>query len=177
MTATGPEFDVNLPAWNYRFPDRRLWAARLRLWRVELPVRAPSVLGEWIRKATADGTTPTEAVRRLGLPASVLRTADRPGRRTFAFLDAPGGAYPVEDPPVAFALWPEPITAVPPHILRPAGVDVVPLSNDWRTVPIVRAEIADVVAVESGELIEVFAADDRGGPPLWQLTADAWRAR
>jgi len=177
MTPAGPQPDHSLSVWHCRFPDRHLWAARLRLWCVELAVRSPSLLGDWIRKASADGATAATVARRLGLAAGLVRAAGRPTRRTFAFLDLPGGLHPVPVPTVAFRPWPEPITEVPPAVLRPPSVDVAPMSDDWQTVPIVRAEVVDVVAVNSGEWIDVFAADDPDGSRLWQLPADAWPAQ
>jgi hypothetical protein len=174
MTAAGPPPDHSLSAWHSRFPDRRLWAARLRLWRVELPVRLPSLLGEWIRKASADGASVATVARRLGLPAGIIRAADGPTRQEFAFLDLPGGPHPVSVPPVTFRPWPDPITSVPPVILRPSGVDVVPMTADWRTIPLVRAETVDVIAVDCDGRIDVYTADDPHGPALWQLPADTW---
>jgi hypothetical protein len=172
MTTASPPSDHTLSAWHRRFPDRRLWAARLRLWRVELPVRAPSLLGEWIRKASADGALAATVARRLGLPAGVIRAADQSIRQTFTFLEPPGGLHLVPVPPVTFHPWPDPITAVPPVVLRPNGVDVVPKSDDWWTIPLVRAEAVDVIAVESDGRIDVYAADDPEGTALWQLPAD-----
>jgi hypothetical protein len=174
MTPAGPPPDHSLSAWHRRFPDRRLWAASLRLWRVELSVRSPSLLGEWIRKASADGASAATVARRLGLPAGVVRVADRSIRQTFAFLDLPGGPHPVPVPTFAIRPWPDPITAVPPVVLRPNGVEMIPRSNDWRTIPLVRAETVDVIVVEGDGRIDVCAADDPEGPSLWQLPADSW---
>jgi hypothetical protein len=166
MTPAGLPTEHLPPAWHRRFPDRRLWAGRLRLWRVELAVRRPpSPLTDWIARA---------ATRRLGLPASVVANVTRPTRQTFAFLDLPAGPRPVSSVPArSFDPWPEPITAVPPAVLHPLGVDVVPLSADWRTVPIVRAEAVEVVAVWQDDGIDVYAADAPDGKPLWELPADA----
>ena len=174
MTPAGPGSDPTLSAWHRRFPDRHLRAARLRLWRVELPVRPPSALGEWMRKATADGTPPAAAAGRLGLPPGIVRAADRPVRQWFAFLDLPGGPLPVPVPSVAFDPCPDPMPTVPPAVMRPPGVDVMPMTGDWRTIPIVRAEVVDVVAVESRSAIELYGADNPEGPPLWQVPPDVW---
>jgi len=174
MTTAVPSSDDTLSAWHRRFPDRRLWAARLRLWRVELPVRSTSLIGQWIRKASADGASAADAARRLGLPAGVIRAMGGPIRQAFAFLDLPGGPHPVSAPPVTFCPWPDPITSVPPVILRPSGVDVVPMTADWRTIPLVWAEVVDVIAVDCDGRIDVYSADDPEGPALWQLPADTW---
>lgn len=165
MTAAGLPTEYIPPAWTRRFPDRRLWAGRLRLWRVELAVRPPSSpLTEWIVRA---------ATRRLGLPASAVASATRPTRQTFAFLDLPTGLKLVSDPSRSFDPWPEPIAAVPPAVLHPPGVDVVPLSANWRTVPVVRAEAVEVVAAWQDERIEVYEADEPDGKPLWEFPAEA----
>ena len=176
MTPAGPQSGYDLPAWHRRFPDHRLWVGRLRLWRVELAVRptaAPSLLSEWISRATADGSHAT-AARRLGLPAAVIAApVDEPARQTFAFLDLPTGLHQVSAPSIVFDAWPGPIDTVPADVLRPSAVHVIPPSGDWRTVPIVRVEAVDVVAVWVGDGIQVFAADTPDAGPLWELPADA----
>lgn len=172
MTPAGPPSDQLLSAWHRRFPGRDVWPARVRLWRVELPVRPPSPVAEWIRRAAADAGGPEGAARRLGLPLGAVRGA--PVRRTFAFIDLPTGPHPVPVPPVTFGPWPEPVGEVPPAVLRPPGVDVIPMSEDWRTVPVVRAELVDVVMVRGGDRIDVYVADDPDGSPLGLLPAAAW---
>jgi hypothetical protein len=163
-----------LSAWRRRFPDRDFAIRRIRLWCVELAVRGPSPLAEWVRKATADGDSIETAADRLGLPPGLIREIVRPVRRTFAFIDLPTGPHPVPVPPTTFAPWPDPVTSIPADVLRPPGVDVVPITDDWRTIPVVRAEAIDVVAVKKGEAIDVYAADDPEGSPLWHVPADRW---
>lgn len=179
MTPAGlpPE---HLPSeWHRRFPDlKHIWVGRLRLWYVELPTRPPpssNGLSEWIGKATADGASPSAAARRLGLPAAVvaaLHPDAQPAREEFAFLDLPAGPFRVPPASGSFEPWPEPVGEVPQAVLRPAGVEVVPMTGNWRTVPVVRAAAVDVVVVWLTDRIEVFAAGDPGGPALWRLPAD-----
>jgi hypothetical protein len=175
MTADGPPSGYDLSAWHRRFPDHRLRPGRLRLWRIELAVRPaspPSLLSEWIARATADGLP--AARRRLGLPAAVIAApGPQPTRQTLAFLDLPTGVRRVTPPARAFDPWPEPVDAVPADVLRPSGVDWIPPSGDWRTVPVVRVEAVDVVAVWAGEGVRLFAADEPDGEALWELPADA----
>ena len=177
MTSDGLPSGHDLSAWHRRFPDRRLWAGRLRLWRVELAIASnstPSLLGEWIARAATAG--PGTAARRLGLPAAVvLAHGERMTRRAFAFLDLPTGRRPVAPPAITFDRWPEPIEEVPAEVLRPEGVEVIPPTADWRTVPVVWVEAADVVAVWVGDGIQVFAVDSPESEPLWELSADALR--
>jgi hypothetical protein len=181
MTAEGLPTEHALSAWYRRFPARRhLWAGRLRLWRVELPVRPPtppSLLTDWVTKATAEGVPPSAAARRLGLPAAVVAAArsagTRPDRRTFAFLDLPAGPVPVAVPSIAFDPWPDTIESVPPAVLRPPGAEVVPQTGDWRTVPVVGAEAVEVVAVGLPDRIEAYATDESNEKALWELPPDA----
>jgi hypothetical protein len=137
-------------------------------------------LTDWATKGTPDGLPPSAAARRLGLPAAVVAAAraagTRPDRRTFAFLDLPAGPVPVAVPARSFAPWPEPVGPVPPMVLRPAGVEVVPRSGDWRTVPVVRAEVVEVVAAGTADRIAVYAADGPNEKALWELPADALAA-
>ena len=173
MTPDGLPSGHDLSAWHRRFPDHRLWAGRLRLWRVELATPSPDkpLLAEWIDRAAPDRAT---AARRLGLPAAAhANDGDGLSRETFALLDLPGGCQRVSPPSVVFEPWPEPVGSVPADVLRPAGVDCVPFSGDWRTVPLVRAEAADVVAVRVGNGIQVFAAGAPEAAPLWELSGDA----
>lgn len=193
MTPAGFPPGRALTAWHRRFPDRlHLWVGSVRLWRADLPVRQnrSSKLSEWIAKAAALGlTTHADQARRLGLAEPVIGNVSRPARRAFVFLDLPGGPLAVPVPPEAPKGSPEVITAddVPPAVLRPPGVEVVPLSDDWRTVPVVRAERLNAVAVRQAQGIEIYAAGrdwEIGESPAWTLpadalpvaTADAWSA-
>ena len=178
MTSDGLPSGHDLSAWHRRFPDHRLWAGRLRLWRVELAISSkdnPSLFGEWIARATADG--PAAAARRLGLPAGVVAAqAGRPVRQTVAFLDLPTGRRQVSPPATAFGRWPEPVEVELADLLRLAKIDAAIVSADWRTVPVVSVEAADVVAVWVGGGVQVFAADAPEAGPLWELPAEAWPA-
>ena len=179
MTAAGPP-DPGLAAWHRRFPDRlHLAVGSVRLWHAELPVRPaedPSLLARWAERAAALGG---DVARRLGLPEAVVAgLRGRPARRTFAFLDLPSGPMPVPPLPAPSPGSPEPVSVddVPPAVLRPPGVDVVPRSGDWRTVPVVRAERVAVVAVGRRDGIEVYVADAEwriGESPTWRLPNDA----
>jgi hypothetical protein len=169
MTAAGLPTEDALSAWHRRFPARRhLWAGRLRLWRVELAVRPPTThMTDWATKAASG---------HLGLPPAVVAAAaadTRPHRRTFAFLDLPPGPVPVVVPATTFAPWPEPVESVPAAVLRPAGVEAVPPSGNWRTVPVVRVEAVDVVAVGTTGRIDVYPADGPNDKALWELPPDA----
>jgi len=181
MTAAGLPTEHALAAWHRRFPARRhLRAGRLRLWRVELAVRSPtptSLLTDWAAKATDDDVPPSSAARRLGLPTAVVATASTAGaraeRRTFAFLDLPAGPVPVAVPATDFMPWPNADGPVPTTVLRPPGVELVPRSRDWRTVPIVRAEAVEVVAVGTTDRIDVYTADGPKETAVWELPPDA----
>jgi hypothetical protein len=172
-----------LSAWHRRFPDRlHLWVGSVRLWWADLPVRQPhptSRLAEWATKAAALGPAgPADLARRLGLAESVVAAAGRPVRRSFAFLDLPGGPVAVSVPPESLSASPEPVSAegVPPAVVRPPGVDVIPMSADWRTIPVIWAERLSVVAVGWEDGIEVYAAGpdwDIGDSPTWTLPANA----
>ena len=174
MTPDGPLPDQVLSACHRRFPDRQcLWAGPLRLWRVELAVRSvsPSLLSEWIAKAFDPG--------RLGLPRSIVASVrtDVIERRSFAFLDLPAGPLGVPVPDRVFDPWPEATGEVPATVLRPADNDVVPLTADWRTVPVIRAELVPAVAVQIGDAIEMYTLDAAGEveeTPLWRLPAGAF---
>lgn len=176
MTPDGLPPQHDLSAWHRRFPDHRLWAGRLRLWRVEFAAPAtpsPSLLAGWIARATTDG--PAAAARRLGLPDGVVAAqTSRPVRQTVAFLDLPTGRRPVPSPATTFDRWPEPVEVPLGDLLRLAKIQSVPVSADWRTVPVVWVEAADVVAVWVGGGIQVFAADAPEAGPLWELPAEAW---
>ena len=178
MTPDGLPPGHDQSAWHRRFPDQPLWSGRLRLWRVELPVSPttpPSVLSEWIARAASDSLATT--ARRLGLPEAVIAAqVGRPTRQTFAFLDLPTGRRQVPPPSTVFDRWPDPVDAVPEDVLRPAGVSLGPVSGDWRTVPVVWVEAADVIAVRVEGVIQVFAADAPEAEPLWVLPADAFVA-
>jgi hypothetical protein len=178
MTASRPP-DPVLSGLDRRFPDRlHLWVGSVRLWRAELPVRqtgSASRLAVWVARASALG--PAEVARRLGLPEPVVAAAGRPVRRAFAFLDLPGGPVPVPAPPESLPTRPEPVSpdGVPPAVLRPPGVEVTPVSADWRTVPVVRAERVNAVAVGRADGIAVYAARpgwELGDSPAWGLPAD-----
>ena len=183
MTASGQPDGRTLFAWHQRFPDRlHLWAGHLRLWTVELPLQfQPSErrLVEWIAKATALGlATPADVARKLGLPEAAVRAAQHPVRSAFTFLELPSGVQVVPAMPRETFTSPISIAAadVPPDVLRPPGVDVLPLSDDWRTVPFVRAAMLAVAAVRRGDGIEVYAADQDwniGPEPTWRLGANA----
>jgi hypothetical protein len=192
MTPAGPP-DPVLSAWHRRFPDRQhLWVGSLRLWYADLGVREPgpaSRLGKWVARAAALGPgDPAGAARRLGLPEAVAAPG-RAVRRAFAFLDLPHGPVAVPVPAGVLPAWPESVTAngVPGAVVHPAGVEVAPLSADWRTVPVVRAGRLNAVAVGLADGIEVYAASAdwaTAESPTWTLepgtippaTPDAWTA-
>jgi hypothetical protein len=180
MTSAGLPSEQHLSAWFRRFPNRQhLWVGRLRLLRVDLAVRSTepkSLLSEWIAKATADGATSSVAARRLGVPASVLaanQPAGPPTRRAIALLDLPTGLRLVAPPAASFESWPDTEIEVPNAAIHLAAGEAIPMSSDWRTIPIVRAEAVDVVAVHVNDGIEVYTADRREPTPLWTLALDA----
>jgi hypothetical protein len=183
MTPSGLPDSRILVAWHQRFPDRlHLWAGHIRLWTVELALQAQSTnrpLAEWVAKAAALGLSSTANVaRKLGLPEAAVRSAQRPVRRTFAFLELPTGTQMVPPAPRETSSTPVSISAadVPPNVLRTTRVDVLPLADDWRTVPFVRAVMLAVVVVRRGDGIEVYAAERDwtiGPEPTWRLNADA----
>jgi hypothetical protein len=168
MIPAGVVPDQILSAFHRRFPDcHRMWAGSLRLWRVGLAVRHPSLIAEWVaRAANPQG---------LGIPAAIISSIRKVEvvRQSFAFLDLPAGPFGIPNPSRRFDPWPEPALTVPPQVLHPDGVDVVSLNGDWRTVPIVRAEIVPVVAVQVGDAIEVYAAEVEG-PALATVPAETF---
>jgi hypothetical protein len=188
MTPGGWTFPVGraLAAWRRRFPDARgLWAGHFLVWQTELPVTQSSTLAEWVSRAAAlDPTRPADMARRLGLPESVVgslrneSTTPDVSRRTFTFLDLPSGPRQISNTAQPLAPWPEPVQLdrVPAAVLQPNGVRVPPLTDDWRTVPVVRAGHVAGAAVRRAERVQVYAADAGwtiGDTPLWELPPDA----
>jgi hypothetical protein len=187
MTPGGWSFPSGraLATWHRRFPDGRLWAGHLLLWRVELPVRSHVGLSEWVARATALGSSrPADLAVRLGLPepvvASLLAEANSPriNRRSFAFLDLPGGQFAVPVPTAAHAPWPEsiPPERVPRSVIQSVGVEVPPVTNDWRTVPVVGPQRFAIGAVHRDGRITVYPADagwSLGDAVLSDLPGDA----
>jgi hypothetical protein len=165
-----------LSAWHRRFRDRQsLWAGHIRIWRVELPVYEPatsgSLLATWLKRAHAlDDHIDKELSHRLGLPEHVVKAilADAVGgiRRSFAWLDLPSGVVQVSSLNEPLSARPHPIEPrdVPAAILRPSGVSVVPVSGDWRTIPVVHADTLPVVAIRGNARIDVYAVGPEGTP-------------
>lgn len=162
-----------LATWHQRFPNARYWAGQVLLWRVELPARSHAGLFELIARAKALGSsTPADLSSRLGLPEPVVASlvaefnSTRVIRRLFAFLDLPGSAIAVAAPTTAHPRWPEsiPPERVPRSVLQADGVELPPVSSNWRTVPVVRAERFAVGGIGRNGRISVYAAD-----PGWSL--------
>lgn len=105
-----------------------------------------------------------------------VRSEGTSSRRQFAFLDLPSCCVCVSDPTGPVEPWPDAVAAVPDEVLRPPDVEVVPFTDDWRTIPVVAAQAVRVLAVRHGDHTDVYRADADGtigDQPDWVLPADA----
>jgi hypothetical protein len=94
-----------------------------------------------------------------------------------AFIDLPTGAQTVSPPPNPQPSWPNPIesTQVPARLLSPTGVEIVPLSEDWQSIPVIRADCLTALAIRRTSQIDVFSVASDGSvgeSPIWNLPPD-----